>query len=86
MLFFKYFLPLQNIEICHTKTVCYHNFGRRNALFGVSTVESNKSTEARSIYSAIGLNPRSTTREICDLKMPAVPYLHSLKPQLSGIR
>ncbi len=52
----------------------------------IFSMESNKSIEARAIYSAIGLNPRSTTREICDLKMPVVPSLHSVKPQLSGIR
>lgn len=36
-------------------------------------MESNKSIEAKAIYVAVGLNPRSTTREICDLKLPVVP-------------
>lgn len=47
---------------------------------------SNKSIEARQIYTAVGLNPRSSTREIHDLKLPVVPSLHSVKPELCGIK
>jgi hypothetical protein len=76
------------------KTLNIHDALRRceNVIFQdkksnrIFSMESNKSIEARAIYSAIGLNPRSTTREICDLKMPVVPSLHSVKPQLSGIK
>ena len=56
---------------------------KSNRIFSMS---SNKPIEAKQIYTAVGLNPRSTTREICDPKLPVVPSLHSVKPELSGIR
>ena len=56
---------------------------KSNRIFSMG---SNKSIEAKQIYAALGLNPRSSTREICDLKAPVVPSSHSVKPQLSGIR
>jgi transposase len=56
---------------------------KSNRIFSMG---SSKSVEAKQIYVALGLNSRSSTREICDLKAPVVPSLHSVKPQLSGIR
>jgi transposase len=56
---------------------------KSNRLFQMG---SNKSVEAKQIYTAIGLDPRARTYELPNPKAPVVPTSHSVKPQLVGIR
>jgi transposase len=47
---------------------------------------SNKSIEAKQIYTALGIDPRARTFELHDPGMSVVPTSHSVKPELAGIR
>lgn len=47
---------------------------------------SNKPIEAKQIYTALGLDPRSRTRELHGPMALVVPTSHSVKAELAGIR
>jgi transposase len=62
--------------------VIYVQDKKTNRMFRLG---SNKPEEAKQIYQALGLSPRSKTMEIESPRGPVVPTTNSIKPQLCGI-